>query len=89
MQKRACEQITMLLLLLYATGCHFTGPLALRRNLSIVLPYVLVSAAAGVHGRLHEHILAYSCFIVHSPADIFCALSTFWQFYQIPAENTD
>ena len=36
--------ITMLLLLLvYATGCHFKGPLALRRNLSIVLPYVLVT----------------------------------------------
>ena len=30
-----------LCLYIYATGCHFTGPIVLRRNLSVVLPYLI------------------------------------------------
>ena len=27
---------------IYATGCHFTGPIALRHSLSAVLPFMII-----------------------------------------------
>ena len=41
-----------------ATGCHFTGPLALRRSLSTVLPIVSVKLYSCRHtGFIHRYII--------------------------------
>ena len=34
--------IAHVLRLFYATGCHFTGPIALRHSLSTALPYLIL-----------------------------------------------
>ena len=63
-----------------ATGCHFTGPLVLRRSLSTVLPIVSVKLYSCRHtGFIHRYIIyiyiifsiSYYCLPLIFPAPLF------------------
>ena len=55
-----------------ATGCHFTGPLALRRSLSTVLPilYLCCLVCQQVDSQIHYIYYIFNLLLLFTPFSV-------------------